>query len=45
MALHTGEATERDVNYFGSAVDRAARADGCRIRGPVARVFSTAEVL
>ena len=25
MALHTGEASERDGNYFGSAVNRAAR--------------------
>ena len=25
MALHTGEAAERDGNYFGGAVNRAAR--------------------
>ena len=38
MGLHTGEAIERDRNYFGSEVNRAARLDVARARRPGARV-------
>ena len=38
MGLHTGEAIERDRNYFGSEVNRAAAPDVDRARRAGARV-------
>ena len=38
MGLHTGEAIERDRNYFGSEVNRGGPADVARARRPGARL-------
>jgi predicted ATPase/class 3 adenylate cyclase len=45
MALHTGEAAERDGNYFGGAVNRAARLMGIGHGGQLLVSAATAELL
>ena len=45
MALHTGECEERDGDYFGSAVNRAARLEAMANGGQVVVSRTTAEVL
>jgi predicted ATPase len=45
MALHTGEASERDGNYFGSAVNRAARLMAVGHGGQLLVSAVTAELL
>jgi predicted ATPase len=44
MGLHTGEAEERDGDYFGSAVNRAARLMGLAHGGQVVASAATADV-
>jgi predicted ATPase len=44
MGLHTGEAEERDGNYFGSAVNRAARLTALAHGGQVVVSEATADV-
>jgi class 3 adenylate cyclase len=45
MGVHTGEATERDGDYFGPAVNRAARLMGAGHGGQVLVSSVTAEVV
>jgi predicted ATPase/class 3 adenylate cyclase len=45
MALHTGEAAERDGNYFGGAVNRAARLMAVGHGGQLLISGATAELL
>jgi predicted ATPase len=45
MALHTGEAAERDGNYFGGAVNRAARLMAVGYGGQLLASAVTAELL
>lgn len=45
MALHTGEAVERDRDYFGRAVNRAARLRGVADGGEVLATLTTAELI
>jgi predicted ATPase len=45
MALHTGEAAERDGNYFGGAVNRAARLMAIGHGGQLLVSAATAELL
>ena len=45
MALHTGEAAERDGNYFGGAVNRAARLMAVGHGGQLLVSAATAELL
>jgi predicted ATPase/class 3 adenylate cyclase len=45
MALHTGEASERDGNYFGRAVNRAARLMAIGHGGQLLASAATAELL
>jgi predicted ATPase/class 3 adenylate cyclase len=45
MALHTGEAEERDGNYFGSAVNRAARLGAVGHGGQVLVSSATRELV
>jgi predicted ATPase/class 3 adenylate cyclase len=45
MALHTGEAEERDGNYFGSAVNRAARLGAVGHGGQVLLSSATRELV
>jgi predicted ATPase len=45
MALHTGEAEERDGNYFGDAVNRTARLMETASGGQVVLSATTAEVV
>ena len=45
MALHTGEASERDGNYFGGAVNRAARLMAVGHGGQLLVSAATAELL
>jgi predicted ATPase/class 3 adenylate cyclase len=45
MALHTGETTERDGNYFGGAVNRAARLMAISHGGQLLVSAATAELL
>src|SRR5262249_45929815 len=44
MGLHTGEAEEREGDYFGSAVNRAARLMGLAHGGQVVASAATADV-
>ena len=44
MGLHTGEVEERDGNYFGSAVNRAARLMALAHGGQVVASAATADV-
>jgi class 3 adenylate cyclase len=44
MGLHTGEAEERHGNYFGSAVNRAARLIALAHGGQVVASAATADV-
>ncbi len=45
MALHMGEALERDGDYFGPAVNRVARLRGIAVGGEILVSRSAAEVL
>lgn len=45
MGLHTGEALEREDNYFGPAVNRAARVMSAANGGHVLVTASTAEIV
>ena len=45
MGLHTGEAVERDGDYFGPAVNLAARVMGAGHGGQILATATTAEVL
>lgn len=45
MGLHTGEAFERDGDYFGPAVNRAARVMGCGHGGQVLLSSATASIV
>ena len=45
MGIHTGEARERDGNYFGSAVNRAARIMSLASGGQVLVSLATEELL
>jgi hypothetical protein len=45
MAVHTGEAEERDGNYFGPALNRAARLMGVASGGQTLVSLATAEVV
>ena len=45
MGLHTGEADERDGDYFGPVVNRAARLMGVAHGGQVVMTRRTAELL
>lgn len=45
MALHTGEAVERDGDYYGRSVNRAARLRGAAPPGQVVVSQATAEVV
>src|SRR5205823_1891593 len=45
MALHTGEAIERDSDYFGRAVNRVARLRGVADAGEVLATVTTAELI
>ncbi len=45
MALHTGEAEERDGNYFGSSVNRAARLGAVGHGGQVLVSSATREIV
>jgi hypothetical protein len=45
MGLHTGEASELDGNYFGAAVNRAARLMAIGHGGQLVASAATAEIL
>lgn len=45
MAVHTGEAVERDGDYFGPAVNRAARLRSLAVGGQVLLSRSTADLV
>jgi DNA-binding SARP family transcriptional activator len=45
MALHTGETVEREGDYYGTAVNRAARLRGVALPGQIVVSQSTAEVI
>jgi class 3 adenylate cyclase len=45
MGLHTGEADERHGDYFGSAVNRAARLMSLAYGGQVVASAATADVV
>jgi class 3 adenylate cyclase len=45
MALHTGETVERDGDYYGTAVNRAARLRGIARSGQIVVSASTAQVI
>jgi DNA-binding SARP family transcriptional activator len=45
MALHTGEAVERDGDYYGPAVNRAARLRGLASGGQILVSAATAQLL
>ena len=45
MALHTGEAQERDGNYFGPPTNRAARLLGVAAGGQIVVSRATADVI
>jgi predicted ATPase/class 3 adenylate cyclase len=45
MGVHTGEVEERDDDYFGPAVNRAARLMGAAVGGEVVVSLATAELV